>query len=168
MIGLATPSPAPVVHSVVSNVVNHSLTIPSFWLTFLIGAGLPFVVDLITKREAPSWFKSAVLTVLAAVAGWLTSLNATGGTFTIKAAFTSAVLTFLTAHGIHAGLLSQLGITGSSGVIQSVLPSGVGPGGSTTAAHAATPVTPPADKPDPGATAVVTDPPVDDSTAAAD
>jgi hypothetical protein len=106
--------------------VNQTLTIPAFWLTFLVGTGVPFVVDLVTRRFAASAVKSIALTVLSVIGGWLSSLNATNGSFELKPAFTSVVLTFVTALASHQGLWSSLKLTGDNGLVNQVIPLGIG------------------------------------------
>lgn len=104
------------------------VTIDEFWLTFLVGTVLPMVVALVTNRWASSTLKALVLIVLSVVTGWLTSLQATGGTFELEAAVTSMFVAFITAVGMHFGLLQSrvLGLTGRDGAIAKGIPGGIG------------------------------------------
>lgn len=102
------------------------VTIDEFWLTFLVATVLPALTALITKRFAPGSTKALVLTALSVIAGWLTSLQATGGDFDLKAAVVAVVTTFVTAVATHYGLLQPLAVTGSSGAIQRSVPGGIG------------------------------------------
>lgn len=101
-------------------------TLDEYWLTFLIATALPAVVALVTRRLASSSTKAIVLALLAAVTGWLTSLQATGGEFEVKAAVVSIIVTFVTAVASHYGLLKPTGVTGSNGAVAKKVPGGIG------------------------------------------
>lgn len=106
---------------------TQTVTIDDYWLTFLIGTVLPVLTALVTKRFAPGWWKGAVLVLLSVIAGWLTSLQATDGSFEVKAAITSIFMSFTTAVTLHYGLLKQLNVTGDEGIVAKTLSVGVGP-----------------------------------------
>lgn len=108
-------------------------TIDEFWLTFLVATVLPALVALVSSRVASSSVKGVLLALLSAVAGWLTSLQLTGGAFEVEAALSSVFVTFITAVSVHYGLLKPAGVTGSSGAIQRAVPGGVGGAGTHTA-----------------------------------
>lgn len=106
---------------------SQVVTIDDYWLTFLIGTLLPVLTALVTKRFAPGWWKGLTLLVLSVLAGWLTSLQATGGEFEVKAAVSSIFISFVTAVSLHLGLLKQLNITGKDGVVARTVSAGLGP-----------------------------------------
>lgn len=101
-------------------------TIDEFWLTFVVAAALPALVALVTNKLSSSRYKGILLALLSALAGWATSLQATGGQFEVKAAVASIFVTFVTAVAMHYGLLKPVGITGSTGVVQEKVPTGLG------------------------------------------
>lgn len=103
-----------------------SVTLDDYWLTFLVSVALPMLTAVIRRRYSASWIASLVLLLLAMISGWLTSLYATGGTFELRAAAVSVAVSFITAVGVHYGLLKPTGITGNDGVISRALPAGVG------------------------------------------
>lgn len=102
------------------------ITIPDMWLTFLVAAGLPVLVGFVKARFASSRVGALLLLALSVIAGWLTSLQATGGSFEPKAALTAIFISFVTAAGFHYGFLKPTGITGSEGVVQRAVSGGVG------------------------------------------
>lgn len=106
------------------------VTIDEYWLTFLVSTVLPMVVAFVTNRWASSTLKAMVLIVLSVLTGWLTSLQATGGTFEVKAAVVGMFVSFITAVGMHFGLLQSrvLGLTGRDGAIAKTMPAGIGGG----------------------------------------
>jgi len=102
---------------------------PSQSLNLIINAVLPTLVAFITARESDSWVKAIVLMVLSAVSGFLTiwldavsqhtTFNTSQAVFTIVSGFAVAVLS-------HFGALSPLRLTGSRGLIQRLVPGGLG------------------------------------------
>lgn len=102
------------------------ITISDYWLTLLVATVLPVITALITKQVAPSHLKSVVLLLLSVVSGWLTSLYATGGSFVLKEALLSVIVTFVTAVATHYGLLKPTSVTGRDGAVQRALPGGIG------------------------------------------
>jgi hypothetical protein len=104
------------------------VTIDEYWLNLLISTALPIVVAIVTKRFANSQVKAVVLIALSVITGWLTSLQATGGSFELKSAITSTIVSFVTAVAVHFGLLAPAGVTGRDGVISRAIPGGVGSG----------------------------------------
>ena len=102
------------------------VTIDEYWLTFAVSVLLPMIVAAVTRRFSAGAVKSLVLLLLAIVAGWLTSLQATGGEFELKAAVTAMFVSFITAVGFHYGLLKPTGVTGDNGAIMQAAPGGIG------------------------------------------
>lgn len=103
-------------------------------LDALIGVVLPMLVGVVTHRLAASWLKSLVLLALTVASAVLTTVGVSdfhwltfGTTFMVQ--FASAVVA-------HYGLLKPVGVTGANGVIQKLIPEGVG--GSTTEVSATT------------------------------
>lgn len=80
----------------------------------LISTVLPLLVGLVTKLETSSGAKAALLAGLAAINGlaveYAASLNA-GEPYNIGTGLIVALISFLTAVGIHFGLLKPLGAT---------------------------------------------------------
>lgn len=102
------------------------VTIDEYWLNMVISTFLPIIVALVTKRFATGNVKALVLLLLSAVTGTLTSIQASGGTFDLESAITGTVISFITAVGIHFGLLGPTGVTGRDGTIQASVPGGIG------------------------------------------
>lgn len=100
------------------NTLAVLVTISDYWLTALISVFLPMIVAIITKQVASGTVKSLVLLLLAAITGTVTSWQATGGTFDVKDAVIATIMSFVVAVGIHFGLLSPTGVTGSEGALQ--------------------------------------------------
>lgn len=93
--------------------------IDDYWLTLLLSVILPMVVALITKSSASGTVKSVTLLALAAITGTLTAYQqAGGGPLDVKMAIINTVVSFVIAVGIHFGLLKEINVTGSEGVIQ--------------------------------------------------
>jgi hypothetical protein len=93
-------------------------------LDALIGVVLPMLVGVVTHRLAASWLKSLALLALSVLSAVLTTVVVSdfhwltfGTTFMVQ--FASAVVA-------HYGLLKPVGITGADGVIQKLIPEGVG------------------------------------------
>lgn len=107
--------------------VITQVTIDEMWLTFLVATVLPMLAALVIKRWPSSAAGAVVLVLLSVISGWLTSLQATGGTFEPKAAAVSVVMTFVTAVGSHFGLLKPLGVTGTQGLIVGAKPENIAP-----------------------------------------
>ena len=102
------------------------ITLDDYWLTFLVSVALPMLTAVVKQRFSASWVGSLVLLALAVLSGWLTSLVATGGTFELRTAAVSVAISFITAVGVHYGLLKPMGVTGNGGVILRAMPGGVG------------------------------------------
>lgn len=102
------------------------VTLDAYWLTFVISVVLPMLVALIAKQNANETFKAVLLLLLAAINGTLTSIAADGGTFDWKAALIATIVSFVTAVGVHFGLLRPAGVTGADGAIQRAVPRGLG------------------------------------------
>lgn len=94
------------------------IEIDDYWLTLLLSVILPMIVALITKQVASGTVKSITLLALAAVTGTLTSIQQQGGAFDWKHALLNTIVSFVIAVGIHFGLLKEINVTGSEGVIQ--------------------------------------------------
>ena len=105
------------------------IQVPDLWLTFAVATVLPALVALVTSKFASSKFKGVVLAALSALTGVVTSLQATDGALDLKVAFTSFVITFVTAVAVHYGLLKPVGLTGSNGAVANAVPSGLGKSG---------------------------------------
>ena len=103
------------------------VTITAYWLTFLVGVVLPALTALVTKAHAPDAVKAVVLLLLSVLTGWATTLQASGGSFDLKTAVIGVFVAFVTAVASHFGLLKQIGVTGSDGVIARAVPGGIGP-----------------------------------------
>jgi ABC-type antimicrobial peptide transport system permease subunit len=95
-------------------------------LAVLVGAVLPMVTALVTHKLADSSVKALVLVLLSIVAGWLTELQKNGGSFQLWPTVVNILITFATAVVTHFGLLQPLHVTGSDGMIQKVVPGGIG------------------------------------------
>jgi hypothetical protein len=102
------------------------VTVPDLWLTFLVASVLPILVGILKARFANSRVGALLLLFLSVISGWLTSLSATGGSFEPKTAAVSILMTFVTATGMHYGFLKPAGVTGDNGIVEKVVPKGIG------------------------------------------
>lgn len=102
------------------------LTLDQYWLTFVISTALPMLTALITKRYGSAAWSAWILLALSAITGTLTSIEAAGGTFILEAAISGTVVSFITAVGVHFGLLKPAHVTGNDGVIRKTVEGGVG------------------------------------------
>lgn len=87
---------------------------------------LPSLVALVTRRLSAPQVKTTVLLALSAIAGTLTQLTTNGGEFEFKTALASFGTTFLASVSAHYGLLKPAGVTGDAGLINQVVPGGLG------------------------------------------
>jgi len=105
------------------------MVIEASWLSLASGVIMPMLVALVTRHDAAPAVKSILLATLSGLSGAIQALIEADGVVaavdwnTVAAA---AITTFLAAVGAHFGLLKPAGITGSSGVIASGIPGGVG------------------------------------------
>lgn len=99
-------------------------------LNVVVGVILPLLVALVTHRVAAEWLKSLILLALSVLGGLLTTV--TVDTFHWKGFLLAFAVQFGTAVTSHFGALKPLGITGSTGVVQTKLPGGVGSGTTPT------------------------------------
>jgi hypothetical protein len=99
-------------------ILAMTVTVDQYWLTMIIAIFLPMLVGLVTKQVASENVKAVLLLLLSAVAGTVVSWQNNNGTFDVKDAIVTTVLTFVIAVGSHFGLLKPLSITGSQGAIQ--------------------------------------------------
>ena len=95
-----------------------TVTLDQYWLTMVISVFLPMIVALVTKQLASGSVKAVLLLFLAAVTGTATQIAAANGVFDLKDAVVATVMSFIIAVGMHFGLLSPTGLTGSEGKIQ--------------------------------------------------
>lgn len=106
--------------------VKHVVVIEEFWLTFIISTLLPMVVALVTKRFANPNVKALTLAALSIVTGIFTVAAANGGQIELKDSIVGFFVSFVTAVGLHFGLLAPTGITGAHGAIARKFSSGIG------------------------------------------
>lgn len=111
---------------VTATIPAYLVTIPDLWLTFVIGTVLPMIVALVTNRFADSAVKAGVLVLLSVIGGALAQIQAAGGRFDLVETLTAVFMTFVTAVGLHFGLLKVVGLTGSGGAIARKVPGGIG------------------------------------------
>jgi hypothetical protein len=105
---------------------DYVVTIDEYWLNLLVSTLLPVVVALVTKRFAEGSTRALILLFLSVLTGFFTTLQATGGTFELKATVVGILVSFVTAVATHTGLLNGL-VTGDGGVIlKSLVPGGIG------------------------------------------
>lgn len=101
----------------------------SEWLTFLINTALPIVVALVTSRFADGAVKALVLLFLSAVTGVLVGVLAAvnaGAPVDWSHVLFTALVGYLVAVVAHFGLWKPAAVTGSAGVVQLKVPSGMG------------------------------------------
>jgi len=107
--------------------MNTKVTIDLDTLNLLVAVVLPILVALVTRRFAASWFKAVTLLALSVLSGWLGDLAAHDGTFVLGRAVAEIVVAFVVAVAAHYGLWKPVGLTGSGGLVATVVPAGVGP-----------------------------------------
>lgn len=96
----------------------------------LVSVVIPILVDLVTKRLADPRFKAITLAALSAVNGFLMELLQAARAdqaFQVDQAAMNAVESFIIAVALFYGLWKPAGVSGSTGVVQSKVPGGVGP-----------------------------------------
>lgn len=93
--------------------INGTVLVVSLVLSLV----LPMVVALVTKAHAASSLKSIVLLALSAITGFLTQYVASPVGFRWQGALVVSITTFAQAVASHYGLLSNVGVTGSDGLI---------------------------------------------------
>jgi uncharacterized membrane protein (DUF4010 family) len=95
-------------------------------LQILVAFLLPAVVALITNRLAGGHVKALTLLFLNLIAAWLTELQRNDGTFQLWPTVIALCYMFATGVLTHFGLLEPIKVTGTNGVIQKVVPGGIG------------------------------------------
>jgi hypothetical protein len=90
-----------------------------------IGVALPFLVALVSSRVSASWVRTAVLLVLSLLAGSITVALADNA-FTWQEVLDDALVVWPTAILAHYGLWRNFNLTNTEGLIQSVVPGGLG------------------------------------------
>jgi|SRR6478735_6167461 hypothetical protein len=94
----------------------------------IVGIVIPALVALLTKAAAPDWVKAVVNLLLAAIAGVLTPMVASGtDDIDWKVTGLTILQVFVLSVVAHYGLLKPTGLTGGAGVISQAVPGGVGP-----------------------------------------
>lgn len=73
-------------------------------MTLVLGALIPFVTGLITKKIASPAVKSVCTAVLSTVAGIVTTAQQNGGTVELEPALSNILVAFVTAISLYYGL----------------------------------------------------------------
>lgn len=102
------------------------VTLPLDVLNLVLAAVLPMLTALITARWANSAVKTVVLVLLSIIAVALQGVFDDDGILHVRAFFIQTCLQFMLAVVAHFGLLKPLSVTGSSGVVATAVPAGVG------------------------------------------
>lgn len=103
---------------------NVNITLSGVWFTFLLAVAGPMVTGFVTKRFADSSTKTMVLIVVTVILQTLTEI---GQSFNLGELLTKVFMAFFIAVGLHYQLLKPLGVTGSQGVVNKILPdAGIG------------------------------------------
>lgn len=102
------------------------VTLPLDVLNLVLAAVLPMLTALITARWANSAVKTVVLVLLSVIAVALQGVFDDDGLLHVREFFIQTCLQFLLATGAHFGLLKPLSVTGSTGVVASTVPQGIG------------------------------------------
>ena len=99
-------------------------------LSFVSGTIIPVLVALVTRQTASPGLKASINFLLSIVAGFLSAFvaEAQGEIVSIDvASFVSAVaMAWITSVATHYGLLKPVGVTGTTGAIQTAIPGGIG------------------------------------------
>lgn len=91
----------------------------------IVGAVLPAIVALVTAKVASPRIKAFVLLIAASISSVLVTALA-DGEFSWTEALGQFVVVWPTAVLTHYGFLKPVGVTGSEGIIQSKIPTGIG------------------------------------------
>lgn len=101
----------------------------SLWLNLVLSVGLPMLVALISKQTAHPGFKAILLLACSAASGFFMAwhdASAAHHGFDLNAGLMQTLVGFGLAVLAHVGILKNIGLTGSNGVIQVKLPGGLG------------------------------------------
>jgi hypothetical protein len=101
------------------------MSIDLMFVNALVGILLPLLVQLIAKAHASAQVKSLVNLGLSAAASVLTPLVASSH-IDWRLTGLSFLQVFVLAIATHFGLLSPVGLTGSTGLLARIFPGGVG------------------------------------------
>lgn len=105
--------------------VAAAVTVNVALLAQVTGVGLPLLVGLVTKKQAPSWVKAVALAFLAAVSGVVSSAIDHSGTIVIHQAVQLGITSWVTGIAAYYGLHKP---TGLAEKVQDVAPNaGIGP-----------------------------------------
>ena len=105
---------------------NAEVTVDPTVLQLVVGALLPMLVALVAKQNAHAAVKAILLLFLSVLGGWLTELQAQGGSFVLGPTVVSILVVFATAVLSHFGLLKPINLSGSQSVIAKNIPGGIG------------------------------------------
>lgn len=101
--------------------MNTVISVDTALWGLLAGTLLPILVGLVTRSATKSGLKAILLALLAAATAVIQEA-ASSGSFIFKAALLKFALLFLTAVGVHFGLLKPTQVTGPAGVTSKVNP----------------------------------------------
>jgi|SRR6185312_2396113 hypothetical protein len=103
-----------------------TISVGTAYLTLIVGTILPALVSLVTHQLASSKYKTVVLLVLSVLAGVGTQMLSNGGHLVLDQAALTSAGSFGIAWVAHEGLLKPLGLTGTTGLLNSKVPGGLG------------------------------------------
>lgn len=83
----------------------NTITIDTQWINLIVGAVLPLLVGLITKRVTSSSIQRALLVLFSAIAGTLTNIAQAGGSFVLRDALIATAVTYFTAQTSYSSVL---------------------------------------------------------------
>jgi hypothetical protein len=112
-------------------------------ILLLVSIVIPILVGLITKQKASPAVKAyamVVLNLIAAVLVAFITAHNNGLSFDWNGALYSFILSAVVSAASHFAVLKPVGLTGTTGAIQSAIPGGVGSDATVPASLPATPV----------------------------
>lgn len=82
---------------------EHVVVISAPWLTLILGAIIPFLTGLITKKVASPAVKSVCTAVLATAAGIFSAAQAADGKILLESSIVNIFVAFVTAISLYYG-----------------------------------------------------------------
>lgn len=82
---------------------EHVVVIAASWLTLILGAIIPFLTGLITKKVASPAVKSVCTAVLATVGGIFSAAQQNHGAIKLESSIVNVLVAFITAISLYYG-----------------------------------------------------------------
>lgn len=105
---------------------NGTISLDVSVLQWLVYVGIPFVVDLVTRRFSDGRVKALAVAVLAIITALVQEILEAGGSISFADLAGKFVTAVVTAYVMHNYVWEPARLTGDRGVIQKNLPDGIG------------------------------------------